>query len=274
MRRIANQTLASTNLDSQGERLSKEFLQKFEAAAASQRFPIHQQHDMSKPVAGYIENIRLVPDEAQPGEWHLVGDVAFEEGKLEDVMGGFSISGMELIRPVASPTALVYLPFPHYNDRQLLDLLAEDPQLNIGKWIKKGAEPIGWVLLGSVITFAATPIWDDIYKRKIAPRIDELLVRYLARFRQRGLTPEVGQLVEFQGGLVEVRLIPTKGNEETCLSSDAVQQGLSKVVAFLSTDRKSTAVGVRRIVVFYNDAKAAYELHRIEYADGSVEHVA
>lgn len=274
MRRIANQTLASTNLDSQGERLSKDFLQRFEGLAASQKFPIHQKHDMSKPVAGYIENVRLVPDEGHPGEWRLVGDVAFEEGKLEDVMGGFSISGVELVRHVESPTALVYLPFPHYNDPQLLEQLAADAQLNVGKWIKKGAEPIGWVLLGSVITLAVTPIWDDIYKRKIAPRIDELLGRYLSRFRERGLTPEIAQLVQFQGGQVEVRLIPTKGKEETCLRSDAVQQGLCRVVAFLSTDRKSSDVGVRRIVVFYNDAKAAYELHRIEYADGSVEHVA
>ena len=274
MRRILNQTLASTNLDSQGERLSKQFLQNFEARAANSKFPIHQQHDMSKPVAGYIENLRLLPDENRPGEWRLVGDVSYEEGKLEDVMGGFSISGMELVRPVESPTALVYLTFPHYNDAALLEVLAEDTELNIGKWIQKGAEPIGWILLGSVVTFAATPIWDDIYKRKIAPRIDELIDRYLPLFRQRGLRPEIGQLVQFQGGLVEVRLIPTKGKEATCLRSDVVQRGLSKVVAFLSSDRKAADVGVRRIVVFYNDAEAAYELHRIEYADGSVEHVA
>jgi hypothetical protein len=274
MRHISNQTLASTNLDSQGERLSKDFLERFQDQAGNTRFPIHQHHDMTKPVAGYIENIRLIPDDLHPGEWRLIGDVFYEEDKVEDVLGGFSISGMEMLRRVDVPSALVYLPFPHYNDEELVRALAADPELNIGKWIKKGAEPIGWVLLGSALTFAATPIWDDVYKRKIAPRIDALLTKYLSTFQRKGLTPELAQIIQFQGKDVEVRLIPTKGNEAECLRSEVVYRGLVKVVAFLTSDLKAGEVGVKRIVVFYNDAIGAFSIHRIEYADGAVVHMA
>ena len=274
MRHIPNQTLASTNLDSQGERLTREFLERFQDQAGNTRFPIHQQHDMSKPIAGHIENIRLIADDQHPGEWRLVADVFYEEGHVDDVLGGFSISGMEMLRRADSPSALVYLPFPHYNDEELVGMLAADSQLNIGKWIKKGAEPIGWLLLGSVITFAATPIWDDIYKRKIAPRIDALLAEFLSSFQRKGLTPELAQIIEFQGAHVEVRLIPTKGKEAECLRSEVVHGGLAKVVDFLSSDRKAGDVGVKRIVVFHDDAIGAFSIHRIEYADGTVEHVA
>jgi hypothetical protein len=181
---------------------------------------------------------------------------------------------MEMLRRSPSATALVYVPFPQYNDPELIQALSADPDLNVGKWIKKGAEPIGWVVLGSVLAFAVTPIWDDVYKRKIAPRIDDLVNKYLSSFQRKGLTPELVQIVLFQEAQVEVRLIPIKGKEAECLRSEVVHGGLAKVVAFLSDDRKANDVGVKRIVVFYDDAISEFSIHRIEYADGVIEHLA
>jgi hypothetical protein len=273
MRRITDQTLAGTNLDTQGERLSKAFLDQFCEQATNTRFPVHQQHDMLKPVAGYIENVRVVPDGENSGEWRLIGDVSLDTGKIEDVLGGFSISGIEMLRCSPSATALIYLPFPYYNDHDLIQELFNDPDLNVGKWIKKSAEPVTWVVLGSVIAFAITPIWDDVYKRKIAPRIDELLNKYLSFFQEKGLTSELVQILLFQNEKVEVRLIPIKGKEAICFRSKCVLDGLAKVVAHLSNDSKANDVGVKRIVLYYNVTIMAFSLHRIEYADGAIEHV-
>jgi hypothetical protein len=269
---IANQILGGTREDSQGERLSKAFLQRYCDYVGDGRIPLHQQHDMSKAVAGYIENVRLVPDPEIPSEWCVLGDVYLESGRIEDALGGFSISGMEMIRASETATALVYIPYPHYNDAELISVLSDDPNLSVGKWIKKDAEPVSWVLLCSVIAFAITPIWDDIYKRKIAPRIDNLLEKYQDTFNIKGLRPELVQLVIFHDAEVEVRIIPDKENNNECLKSDSVKQGLREVVSFLENDQKAGTVGVRRIVIFYNSGMSKYSLHRVEYSDGDVVH--
>jgi hypothetical protein len=274
MHTFLNQTLASTNLDSQGERLSRFFLQRCCARMVGRRFPINQQHDISMPVAGYIENVRVMESATSPGEWQLVGDVYVDKGTVSDVIGGFSISGLEMLRESQSASALCYVPFPQYNDTELIDELQTDPDLNVGKWIKKSAEPVGWMILGSVLTIVVAPIWDDVYKRKIAPRIDSLLEKYLPLLRSKALAAELVQIVEFNGEDVEVRIIPTRGREEVRLHSSCVRQGLNEVVNFLLGDQKALNVGVDRVVIFFDEAIAAYKLHRLEYSDGSVDHLA
>ena len=145
--------------------------------------------------------------------------------------------------------------------------------MTVGKWIKKGAEPIAWAVLGSVIAFVVTPIWDDIYKRKIAPRLDELIKNYREPLNAKGVKIELIQIVLFKDAAVEVRIVPTKGDQVTCLQTEIVQAGLQKVVVFLQADVKANSVGVKRIVIFYDDGKAAYLLHRVEYEDGNVVHL-
>lgn len=273
MRKYVNQIVGGTRVDVHGERLTKEFLHRFCVAVGGKPIPLHQQHDMSKRTAGFIENVRLVPDADMPGEWSLIGDVSVEEGEVEDILGGFSISGMEELRSSPTATALIYLPFPHYNDSQLIAELCCDADLTVGKWIKKGAEPIAWAVLGSVIAFAITPVWDDIYKRKIAPRIDELIKKYREPLNTKGISIELAQIVLFNNEQVEVRIIPTKSSQAKCLQTDTIRAGLQKVVEFLQADDKASSIGVKRMVIFYDDGKAAYMLHRVEYQDGHVEHV-
>jgi hypothetical protein len=274
MSKFVDQPLASTNLDSQGERLSVIFLRQFYERMVGRRFPVHQQHDMSKRVAGYIENVRLVADRRNSGEWQLIGDVFVECGTINDILGGFSISGTEVLFCPEAASALIYLPFPHYNDSEFIAELLSDPELTVGKWIKKEAIPLGWVMLGSVIAFAITPVWDDVYKRKIAPRIDKLIERLLPRFQEKGLKIELVQIVLFLGAEVEVRIIPSANSNSSSLRSEGVHGGLKVVVDFLETDQKSNIVGVSRVVIFHDDSIPAYRLHRVEYADGDVVHLA
>lgn len=273
MRKYENQIIGGTREDAQGEKLSKEFLQRFCSLVGGKRSPLHQQHDMAKMTAGFIENVRLVPDTETHGEWRLVGDVSIEEGDVEDLLGGFSISGMEELRRSATATALIYLPFPHYNDKDLVAELCSDTDLTVGKWIKKEANPTAWVVLGSVIALAVTPIWDDVYKRKIAPRLDDLIKKYRKPLNARGLSLELVQIVLFKDSEVEVRIIPAKADQAPSLQTEVIQAGLQRVVKFLNVDVKANNVGVNRIVIFYDEGKAEYGLHRVEYHDGYVEHV-
>jgi hypothetical protein len=274
MRLFRDQTLATTNPDRQGERLTKDFLERHCASMAQARFPVHQQHDMRKRVLGYIENARLIPDPNNPEEWRLIGDVYVDQGALDDALAGFSISGVETMFCAEEATAMLYLPFPHYNDNDLVAKAIADPELSVGKWIKKSAEPLDWALLGSAFAFAITPIWDDVYKRKIAPRIDELLARLLPIFQKKGLATELIQIILLNSVEVEVRIIPVRGKEKECLHSRVVGSGLRMVVAFLTADPKATSIGVKRVVIFFDEVSSVYKLHRLEYADGQVEHVA
>jgi len=157
-----------------------------------------------------LRTFDLPPDTEINGEWRLVADVSVEEGDVEDLMGGFSISGMEELRKSSTATALIYLPFPHYNDEQLVAELCSDADLTVGKWIKKAAEPIAWAVLGSVIAIVVTPIWDDIYKRKIAPRLDEVIKNYRELLNAKGVKIELVQIVLFKDAEVEVRIVPSR----------------------------------------------------------------
>ena len=263
------------HVDRVGERLTKSFLDKYANAVKGSRQPLHDKHDMARPTIGFVENHRVQHDPDNPGEWILVADVYLEDGVPIEAYGGFSISGVEMIHEPELADARLLIAYPHYNDEKLIRELAADPALDIGKWIRKGAEDFQWgVIFGSLLAFIVTPIWDDTYKRKIAPRIDQLLQLYLAKLQPKGVGAELVQQVVFRDEAVEVRFIPDRGSEASCLRSEVIGAGLQLVVAFLWQDRKSGDVGVRRIVVFYDKGASGYALHRIEYADGSVDHAA
>lgn len=275
MHTIFAQRVASTNIDLVGERLSRSFLEKYAHALKGRRLPLDDKHDMARPTVGFVENFRLESDAQNPGEWVLLADVQIEDGLALEDYGGFSISGIEMIYEPEGADARFLLSYPYYSDQQLVSELCDISALDVGKWIRKGADDFQWgVLFGSLLAFVVTPIWDDLYKRKIAPRIDELLEIYLARLQPKGVGAEVVQQVVFKNSTIEVRFIPERGSEATCLRSEAIATGLKRVVEFLTKDRKSSDVGVRRIVVFFHRGKSGYELHRIEYADGTVEHAA
>ena len=121
MREIRNQVLGGTTEDTQGECLPLEILQGFAAVYHGKRQPLNQGHDLAKRSAGYIENIRVVDHPEIDGEYALIGDVYCDESRLEEVMRGFSISYLEMIRRSEDAHELiVYLPYPHYNDAALV----------------------------------------------------------------------------------------------------------------------------------------------------------
>ncbi len=275
MHTILAQRVASTNVDRLGERLSKAFLDKYASALKGSRQPLHDNHDMSRPTVGYVENYRVEPDYKNPGEWVLVADVHIEDGIPLGDYGGFSISGVEMIHEPEEADARLLIAYPYYTDEKIIRELSAIPALGVGKWIRKGAEEFQWgVIFGSLLTFVISPIWDDAYKRKIAPRIDQLLDLYLSKLQPKGVGAEIVQQVIFRDATIEIRFLPERGSEAKCLSSEAIATGLQVVVDFLGQDRKSSEIGVRRMVVFYDKGKSAYALHRIEYADGTVEHAA
>jgi len=271
MKRFSNQILGGTRLDSHGEHLPRELLQKLCEKLAGRRLPLHQHHDMARQTLGYIENLHLAPDKNLPGEWSLVGDVMVEAANVDEALKGFSISTTQPIREVQHPDLLLYLPFPIYNDQAFLDTLFEDSTLTVGKLIKKHAELDLWAVFGATIIVLVTPIWDDLYKRKIAPLIERFLRDHLPRLKEKGVRLEHIQPIEHQSQVIELRFIPSPGKEEFCFAPELLQRGISIAIAHLEQDVRFVNPGIERIVLYYDPSTRSYIILRVEYNDGAVE---
>jgi hypothetical protein len=205
MQTIKDQTLAGTRIDSQGERNSKKVLESFAQQYAGKRMPLNQQHDLSLKSPGYVENLRVVPDAGSPGDWSLVGDMSFDAESLQDAMGGFSISFLEVLRQSKSKDLFhIYLPFPYYRDERLLDDLFEEGYSSVGRWAKKAVDPATVGLIGAALIFLFKPVWEDLYKTQIAPHIYEFFTRKFGKLKEKKIDVQVVQHVVYNNFEIQV----------------------------------------------------------------------
>ena len=172
---------------------------------------------------------------------------------------------------MAEPKALVYLPYPSYDDADLLSELTVDPSLNIGKWLKKNDELGTWAVFGATIAFLLKPAWDDVYKRVVTPIVDRFLETHGTKLLARGLHLEHVQLLVFAEHTVEVRFKPSPGKERFCFAQPLLFNGLQLVARLLTNDPLAVSPGVERVVLVYDDGAREYCLSRTEYKDGTVQ---
>jgi hypothetical protein len=268
---INYQTLAGTRVDSQGERNPKEVLESFAQQYAGKRMPLNQQHDLSLKSPGYVENLRVVPDTASPGDWSLVGDVSFDTGTLQQAMGGFSISFLEVLRRSKSQALFhIYLPFPHYRDEQLLDDLFEEGYSSVGRWAKKAADPTTVGLIGATFIFLLKPVWEDLYKTQIAPHIYEFFKRKFGKLKEKQIDAQVVQYVVYNNFEIQILLLPSRGREQECFAVESTNAAMKLVHEHL-TSLPESASPPSKLFLQYDDDSAAFKIHRIEKKDGSLD---
>lgn len=270
---IKKQILGGTLEDRQGERLSYNFLSDFCKSFNGRIMPINQQHNVLKKTIGYIENLALIMHPDIPNEWQLIGDLYINEGNIEDAIGGFSVSGVESIVEVENPSTLLYLPFPLYNDSELISELAAPNTTNIGKWIKKNDSPDLIAIFCTTIVFMLTPAWDHLYKKSIAPKLDNFFNNQWPKIKKRNLGLHHVQLVNYKNNEIELRFIGEKGKEHICYSPTIIQSAIHKVYIQLPELSQSNE-GISRIVMYFDSTTETYMFHRIEFHNGCVEHVA
>jgi hypothetical protein len=176
---VKNQTLASTREDRHGERVSKEVLEAYCTAARGRR-PLNEQHDMRRRTVGWIENLRVVPDPDAEGEWALKGDVYCTSADLGTALKGFSISFFQGLAGPAEPERAIYVPYPHYNDKQFIDSLAEDDEaLHVGKVVRKALDESTVAVLISLVLFVLGPEWQHVYDERVRPNLECLFAKVL-----------------------------------------------------------------------------------------------
>lgn len=267
--KIQGQTLASTALDSQGERLSMQDLLQVADVYSGKRMLLHQRHSMASPALGFVENIRVVEDQKCPGEYRLAGDVTIESGTLDEALKGFSISFTRPLLQREGARLLIYLPYPYYNDQQIVGQLASDTDVTIGKWIKKGADSTAVAVFGATIVFLLKPAWDEVYKELVSPWVRQFLSRHWPLLEKQELTVEHIQLVIYKGHQVEFRFVPAVGKERYCFSEVSLAAGISTAVAKLDAEPRAENPGAVRVVLCYDLTARSYDVSRIEFGDGS-----
>lgn len=270
MKIIKNQILAGTRLDSQGERCPKEVLVSFCKMYEGKRMPLNQQHDFSLTSPGFVENLRVVPDKSNLGDWSLVGDVHFDGDSLQIAMGGFSISFLEILRRSKSQDLFhVYLPHPYYKDESFLDELFEEGYVSVGRWAKKATDPAAIGLIGGVIVFFLKPIWEDLYKSQIAPHVYKFFSEKYGKLKEKNIAVNFMQYVVYNNYEIQVLLIPIHGKEEQCFEMEVTNKAMALVHYKLTTLPPNT-VPVSKIYLKFDENTGTYELQRIEHQDGSV----
>jgi hypothetical protein len=262
--RLLNQKIAGTSLDSQGERLALDDLKAYCDFCRGRRVPLHQKHSMGEPTLGYIENVRLIADESGDG-WSVIGDVAVTQGTLPDDLRGFSVSFTAPLVEAEDPEFLLYIPYPHYNDREFVEELASDRSVKVGKWVKKSAEVSEFAIFGLAISFWLRPVWDDLYKNDLSPRIRRFLSESWPKLQSKGLALEHVQIVIHSGREIELRFIPDRGREEACLSPEQIQSGIKLVAGYLDESHSQEAPVIERIVLRYAADSRCYEIARVEH---------
>jgi len=260
-----NQKIAGTSLDSQGERLALDDLKAYVNYCKGKRVPLHQKHSIGEPILGYIENVRLIPNDSNVDSWSVVGDVVVTQGALPDGLKGFSISFTAPLVEVKDPESLLYIPYPHYNDAQFVADLSSDSSMKIGKWVKKSAEVSELAIFGLTVSFWLRPIWDDLYKNELSPRIRRFITEAWPKLRSKGLTLEHVQIVIHSGREIELRFIPERGKEDSCLCPEQIQAGIRLVAKYLDESHSQESPVIERIVMRYETSLRCYEIVRVEH---------
>ena len=265
---IKGQLLASTHRDSQGEAHTRESLTKlYQGFRERGRVPLQQQHDMSLDSVGYIENFALHESRDDPGEWVLTGDIHFSGVDIDEAFGGFSYSVTErLFGPVDAELAL-YLPYPHYNDKQLLaDFAAVGDWISSGAWRKKSADPATVSLVISLALFAISPAYANFWNTKISP--------LLRRLRERlgdSHSVEFAQVREGPlGETYAAYFIAPRGRSYEYLTVGLVSDGVQRLDEHIQQDKIASARGVYLARLTYSEASKRFEIDSVQYLDGSV----
>lgn len=271
---IKDQIVAGTGLDNHGENYTKDFFQEL-IESTPNRMPLHSRHVMGAKTSGFLENFRLVP---RGDEWVVIADVYIEKGCADPDLQGFSFSvTKEMTGKLEQGLYSIYLPYPYYNDQKFIDeLLSGEPDLMIGKWIKKGLTDLEIGLIASVICLVVGPEWDVQYRKHVRPALEKVL-SYLPKLRSKGIPADLVQQIDFMGNTTQLYFVIDKTSEaleRQSTSIDCFEAGYRNAINFIENDPKCKKIGAQRIKVFFDSQESEYKVFHIQYNDGTDVHIA
>jgi len=272
MHKIAEAPIISTLEDLHGEKRSREDLESFLEGLPT-RLPINIEHDMGRATTGYVENFRIAPVPRAEDEWMLIGDHYLSELPTED--SPFTGMSFSFTNPVSKNTPgdeefHVYLPFPYYKDKSLMDRLHHvDVPLALGRWHKKDLTPEAVGLILGLVYFVLGPEWTHVYEEKIRPKLLKL-IGHLED--EEGIAYDYHQLVKRpDGGTVRLIFVSDHRNWTVSLSPERIDRGMTAAVSFLQCSDIATCKPVSQVRLKYNPDTESYDVTLVQYEDG--EHI-
>jgi hypothetical protein len=261
---ILAQPIASTELDLQGEQLSKEELESV-LRGIPERTPLNQHHDMSLPTLGFAFNHRIIQHPKDPEHFILVCDITYDDALGSPDLNGFSYSTIsKLFSNSKTPDFEIYLPFPHYKDQSLLQkFLQTENEVAIGKWTKKAANP--WLI--ALVVIAIRPFWEDTYKELLADKIRKLL-RSIKSIWPDGISINVMFEIPFDAYTPKpsALLFPPTGSgiSGIVITRKAVDFALD----YCQTDYVLTGKCISKLRIKYIESSSTFEVIGTEYNTG------
>lgn len=271
---LLNQVLATTEIDGHGEQRDKAFLDDL-AAAMPPRIVLNQHHEHGLPTVGYIENFRVEPEGAG---WALKGDVTFD-GEPPST-GGFSFSSVERVYRANEPRFSAFLPFPYYQDDELLrNLAGAHPDTSVGKWIKKSLELAEIALIISSTGIIIGPLWKKVYEDHVHPHLADLAKGVRDAMVGRGATRVRADYLqpihcEYYESPIELYFVTTEHASEDVVYGFAVRDAVGQAIELVETDWLNTGKAIKRIVFAFQEDNCVYAATTIIYADGTARNTA
>ena len=268
-----DQIIAGTSEDLHGEKYTKEFFEEL-IESAPDRMPLHQHHNMSKEVLGYLENFRLVPN---ADEWNVIADIYVTAETVDDSFKGFSFSTTQsMAGNLERPVHNIYLPYPHYNDLDFInELVNADADLMVGKWIKKGLTGLELGLIATGIAVIVAPEWDIQYRNHVRPALIKLF-SFLPKLNDKKIPVDLVQQVEHGSNLVQLYFTPDRSSPESeseSFNEKYFIKAYETAIKYLVADPKSNSVGAQRLKLYFDNNSKSYKVFHIQYIDGLDESV-
>jgi len=221
-----------------------------------------------------MTNFRIVPNPNDPQHSMIVCDVTYDEEKIDGPTGGFSFSALVGGESLSqNPDCCLYLPFPLYQDRELIDrLLKSYPDMAVGKWKKKSAE-MG--LLCALLVFLAKPLWETVYKQCFEQSVVDLIGKL------KGELPddmEIDFVVEIPVSIYQPRpkviFLPARESVQDMNAVTKLPDGLEAAKAYCERDYFMMAKRISRLRMTFDPASGCYVVLDVQYIDGTHRHFA
>ena len=266
---IAGQVVASTSVDSHGEQIDLAFLKMMKEQSSPQK-PLHQNHDMSKEVIGFLRNHRI---ERRGFNHVLLADIYTLDGSLPPWGTGFSWSALVGLSKNTSgqPDVAYYLPYPHYNDNNLLkELLDSSDKVAVGKFLQKSIDEIPIAIIVSLTLFILSPEWKNYYDNKLRKIIIDHLSTAKKLEKAHGIQSHIIQEANNPDGTsLKVVFIPNASGIDVAYNAKAMDDAML-VVHNISTTLCKRGLAPRKIHMRFDDDLKRYYTFFIETHAGEL----
>jgi len=149
-----------------------------------------------------------------------------------------------------------------------MNSLQYNSHISVGRWVKKASDPATIALIGATTVFIIKPVWEDLYKTQLAPKIYKFVSENYDKLKSKNIGMDLIQTVNFNGNDIQIIMIPIRGQEKECYHVEYIDKAMKLVNLHLYKECSDKDVG--KIYLYFHDYNSGFKLHKIELVNGEV----